>query len=95
MIFQKRMPIVIMASNCIGCKRIISVAGTKMINPPVIGNIKTVGVTRTKVNSLLRGLKFAIKRLPFRREGEEKNNAYKTQLLQGLLHFIFKATTKW
>jgi len=49
----------------------------------------------TKVYGELWWLKGTIGRLRFRYEGEGKNKEYETKLLQRLIHFTLKATTKW
>ena len=68
-----------------------------MSNPPVTVNVIGIDVmyiTSAEVNSELWGQKCTIGLLRFRREGEGKNNEYETELLQCLLHFTLKATTK-
>jgi hypothetical protein len=46
------------------------------------------------MNSVLRGLKNAIIRLRFRCKSENEKDKNITWLLQGLIHFILKATLK-
>ena len=69
-----------------------------MSNPPV--TVKVIGIdvmyiASAKVYGDLRWLKSTISRLRIRYEGEKKNNEYETKLLQSLIHFTLKATTKW
>ena len=68
-----------------------------MRNPAVIGKVNGIHVTYVtiaKVYGELWRLKSTIGRLRFRYQGEGKNKEYETKLLQGLMHFILKATKK-
>ena len=68
-----------------------------MRNPSIIGKdtgVRVSYITRTKMYGELGWLQDAIGLLRFRCKSEEKNNEYEPGLLQSLIHFILKATTK-
>ena len=85
MILIKCMPIVIKAFTGIRSKGIISIRRTVVSSPPVTVNvigIDVTNITRAEMNSELWWQKCTIGLLRFRWESEEKNNEYKTRLLQ-------------